>query len=185
MSALTRPAITLKLQHGSLGLRLACVLVGTAILTLSSYIEVPMIPVPMTMQTFAVALIGALYGWRLGAATVAAWLVEGAMGAPVFAGGTAGLPVFVGPTAGYLLSFPVAAALVGWLTEQGWNGSRPLLAFVAMLCGNAFSLVCGGVWLALLVGPQQALMLGVAPFVIGGIVKSALGAATMRAFGRA
>jgi len=184
MNTLTRPAITVRLQQGSVGLRLACVLAGTAILTLSSYIEVPMIPVPMTMQTFAVTLIGALYGWRLGAATVAAWLVEGAMGAPVFAGGAAGLPVFIGPTAGYLLSFPLAAALTGWLTEQGWNGTRPLLAFGAMLCGNVLCLVGGGVWLALLAGPEKALMLGVAPFVLGGIVKSALGAATMRAFWR-
>jgi len=176
------PAIQLRLQQASLGFRLAAVLVGTAILALSSYIEVPMIPVPMTMQTFAVTLIGAVYGWRLGAATVAAWLLEGAVGLPVLAGGAAGLPYFAGWTAGYLISFPFAAALVGWLAERGWNGSRPLLAFAAMLAGNAFTLALGGAWLAVLAGPEKAVMLGVAPFVIGGIVKSALGAATMRAF---
>lgn len=178
------PAITFKLRHGSIGLRLAAVVVGTALLTLSSYIEVPMIPVPMTMQTFAVTLLGALYGWRLGAATVVAWLIEGASGLPVFAGGAGGLPYLLGPTAGYLISFPFAAALVGWLVEHGWNGTRPLLAFAAMLLGNAVSLLLGAEWLAVFVGLEKALTLGVAPFVLGGIVKSALGAATLRALVR-
>lgn len=180
----TKPAISLKLQQGSLGLRLAAVVAGTAILTLSSWIEVPMIPVPMTMQTFAVTLIGALYGWRLGAATVAAWLVEGAMGMPVFAGGAGGLPVFAGPTAGYLLSFPISAGLVGWLVERRWNGSRLVLAFAAMLLGNAVSLALGAEWLAVFAGAEKALVLGVAPFALGAVVKSALGAATLKALTR-
>ena len=184
MSAASSTAITLRLRHGSLGLRIAAVIVGTAILTLSSYIEVPMFPVPMTMQTFAVTLVGALYGWRLGALTIMAWLLEGAVGLPVLAGGMGGLPYFAGPTAGYLLSFPLAGALVGWLVEQGWNGRRPLLAFAAMLLGNALCLVLGGAWLAMLVGPEKAVTLGVAPFVIGALVKSALGAATLRALVR-
>jgi biotin transport system substrate-specific component len=178
------PTISVRLQDGSLALRLAAMIAGTAILTLSSYIEVPMIPVPMTMQTFAVTLVGALYGWRLGAATIAAWLLEGALGMPVFAGGAGGLPYLAGPTAGYLLSFPLAGALVGQLVEQGWNGRAPLLAFTAMLLGNLLCLVMGGAWLALLVGPEKAVMLGVAPFVIGAIVKSALGAATLKALTR-
>jgi len=184
MSTLAKPAITVKLEQASPALRLVCVLIGTAILALSSYIEVPMFPVPMTMQTFAVTLIGALYGWRLGAATVVAWLLEGAAGLPVLAGGSTGLPYFAGWTGGYLFSFPFAAALTGWLAQRGWNGSRPLLAFAAMLSGNALCLLFGGAWLALLIGPDKALMLGVTPFVAGGIVKSALGAATMRAFAR-
>lgn len=177
-------ALHLKLQNGSLGLRIAAVLAGTALLALSSYIEVPMIPVPMTMQTFAVTLIGALYGWRLGAATVVAWLVEGALGAPVFAGGAGGLPYFAGPTAGYLISFPISAALVGWLVQRGWDGRRPLFAFVAMLLGNAVSLALGAEWLAVFVGGEKAVMLGVVPFLLGALVKSALGAATLRAFVR-
>lgn len=115
----------LRLQERTLALRIAAVIAGTALLALSSYITVPMLPVPITMQTFAVTLIGALYGWRLGAVTVLAWMAEGAMGLPVFANGTSGFIVFAGPTAGYLLTFPVMAALTGWLAERGWNGQRP------------------------------------------------------------
>jgi biotin transport system substrate-specific component len=177
-------ALHLRLRNGSIWIRLLAVLAGTAILALSSYIEVPMVPVPLTMQTFAVTLIGAFYGWRLGAATVVAWLVEGALGAPVFAGGFGGLAYFAGQTGGYLLSFPIAAGLVGWLVERGWNGRHPLLAFAAMLLGNAVSLALGAEWLAVYIGTQKALMLGVMPFVLGGIVKSALGAATLRALVR-
>lgn len=147
----------------------------------SSYVIVPMLPVPMSMQTFAVTLIGALYGWRLGALTVFAWLLEGALRLPVFAGGASGLARFVGPTGGYLLVFPFAAALVGWLLEKGWNCSRLVLAFAAMLLGNALCLAGGAAWLSVLIGVDKAIALGVAPFVLGGVVKSALGAAALKA----
>lgn len=160
------------------------VLFGTAILTVSSYIQVPMFPVPMTMQTLAVTLVGALYGWRLGAATITAWLLEGAVGLPVLAGGAGGLAYFAGPTAGYLFAFPLAGAATGWLVEKGWSGKRLPLAFGAMLLGNAICLAGGAAWLAILAGPEKAFALGVAPFVVGGIVKSALGAATLKAIRR-
>ncbi len=173
---ITSPAV--RLQDSSPALRAAAVIAGTGILALSSHIAVPMIPVPMTMQTLAVTMIGALYGWRLGAVTILAWLAEGAAGLPVLAGGLAGLPYFVGPTAGYLLAFPLAAALVGWLTQHGWP--RLLPAFAAMLLGNALCLVLGAAWLATLGGPEKAVLMGVTPFLLGGIVKSALGAAMLR-----
>lgn len=169
------------LQGRSIGVQAAAVVLGTAILALSSYIEVPMVPVPITMQTFGVTLIGALYGWRLGAATVAAWLVEGAVGLPVLAGGASGIVHFFGPTAGYLFAFPVVAALTGWLAERGWNGSRPLLAFVSMMLGNILCLAIGGAWLAFGIGLEKAIEFGVAPFLIGGFLKSALAAAVLRA----
>ena len=98
------------LQNRSAAWQAVAVLLGTLFLTLSSYIVVPMVPVPMTMQTFAVTMVGALFGWRLGAATIIAWLVEGAIGFPVLAGGTGGLFAFMGPTAGYLFAFPAAGA---------------------------------------------------------------------------
>src|SRR5690606_18310766 len=148
---------------------------------LSSHIEVPMVPVPVTMQTLAVTLVGALYGWRLGTVTVLAWLAEAAAGLPVLAGGAGGIAYMMGPTAGYLAGFPVAAAAVGWLAEQGWNGRRPLLAFAAMLLGNALCLAIGAAWLASLVGLEKAIAAGVVPFVLGGVLKSALGAAMLRA----
>jgi len=170
----------LDLQHRPLLWQVAAVVLGTAMLALSSYIEVPMVPVPITMQTFAVTLLGALYGWRLGMVTVIAWLAEGAAGFPVLAGGAAGAHHFVGPTAGYLFAFPLSAALTGLLAEKGWNGRRPLLALLSMALGNVACLAVGGLWLAAMIGLEKALLLGVVPFLVGGALKSALGAAILR-----
>lgn len=177
------PALNpLRLQERPLLWQVAAVGIGTLLLTLSSWIEVPMIPVPITMQTFAVTLVGALYGWRLGALTVVAWLGEAASGMPVLAGGAGGIAPFAGPTAGYLFAFPVVAALVGWLVERGWNAERITLAFAAMLIGNGLCLAIGAVWLAGIVGFETAIALGVTPFIVGGVLKSALAAATLRLF---
>jgi biotin transport system substrate-specific component len=157
----------------------ALVLLGTAVLSASSYVSIPLQPVPVSMQTFAVLMVGALYGWRLGGLTVLAWLLQGAAGLPVLAGGAGGLAHFFGPTAGYLLAFAPAAALMGWLAECGWDGARPLRAFAAMLAGAALILLLGGTWLAALVGPAKAWQLGVQPFLLGDVLKSAMGAATL------
>ena len=159
--------------------RAILVLVGAFLLAVSSYIAIPMIPVPITMQTFAVTTIGAVYGWRLGAFTVIVWLVLGMLGLPVFAGGGAGLSHFFGPTAGYLLAFPVAAAATGWLVGQGWNGKRPGFAFAAMLIGNLICLAIGGTWLSTQVGLQVAISSGFAPFLPGALIKSGMGAAVL------
>lgn len=161
--------------------KVLAVLFGTLVLTASSHVSVPMVPVPMTMQTLAVTLVGALYGWRLGGLTILVWLAQGALGLPVFAGGTGGLARFLGPTGGYLLAFPVAGALTGWLVERGWHDGRVVLAFAAMLIGNALCLLLGGAWLAAMVGVQKAIAVGVAPFVLGGVLKSVLGAALLKA----
>ncbi|MBZ9707412.1 biotin transporter BioY [Mesorhizobium sp. ESP7-2] len=180
-----RPSFSpLRLQQRSLAWQAGAVVLGTLFLALSSYIEVPMVPVPVTMQTFAVTLIGALYGWRLGAVTIAAWLVEGAVGFPVLAGGAAGIQHFVGPTGGYLFAFPITGALVGWLAERGWNGNSVLLTFVAMLLGNLACLALGTAWLAVMIGAEKAITFGFLPFIVGGLLKSALGAATLMALPR-
>ncbi|MER9345976.1 biotin transporter BioY [Mesorhizobium sp. M0239] len=171
----------LRLQDRSLAWQVGAVVLGTLFLALASYIEVPMVPVPVNMQTFAVTLIGALYGWRLGALTIVAWLVEGAIGLPVLSGGVGGASYFVGPTGGYLFAFPLVGALVGWLAERGWNGKRVMLAFVAMLLGNLACLVLGTAWLAIMIGAEQAVAFGFLPFIVGGLLKSALGAATLMA----
>lgn len=164
----------------ALGWKIAAVIFGSLFLTLSSYIEVPMVPVPVTMQTFAVALVGALYGWRLGGITIVTWLIQGAIGLPVLAGGAAGAHHFVGPTAGYLFAFPIAGIAVGWLAEHGWNGHRAWLAFAGMLIGNALCLVVGAAWLAVLIGLEQAVMAGIVPFLIGAVLKAGLGAVTLK-----
>ena len=162
----------------------AAVFAGTIFLAAASYVEVPLVPVPVNLQTLAVTLVGALYGWRLGALTVLAWLAEAAMGMPVLSGGAAGAHHFVGPTAGYLFAFPLAAALTGWLAEQGWSGQRPILAFVSMILGNAVCLALGAMWLAVSIGLNDAFTFGVFPFLVGGLFKSALGAALLYALFR-
>lgn len=172
----------LKLNQRSITWQIMAVIAGTLLLTLSSYIEVPIVPVPMTMQTYAVVLIGALYGWRLGAITVLAWLAQALAGLPVLAGGSGGSLAFIGSTAGYLFAFPVAAALVGWLAERGWNGRRIGLAFMAMLAGHAICLLFGAMWLATLIGLEPAIAAGVTPFLLGAVLKSALAAATLKVF---
>jgi biotin transport system substrate-specific component len=174
----------LNIHSRSLVWQLGAVVAGTVFLAASSYVEVPMIPVPMTMQTFAVALVGALYGWRLGAITIIAWLLEGALGLPVLAGGAAGFQHFLGATGGYLFAFPISGAVAGWLAERGWNGKRPVLAFLGMLASNATCLALGGTWLAVMIGAEQALTFGVTPFLLGAVLKSVLGAAVLMAMDR-
>jgi biotin transport system substrate-specific component len=165
----------------SVAFKLIALVAATALLTVSSKVQVPMLPVPMTLQTLAVTLIGALYGWRLGSLAVIAWLVEGGLGLPVFAGAAAGLPYLFGPTGGYLLSFPLVAMVVGLLCERGWGGKQVVWAFGAMLIGNALCLAIGATWLAFFTGAERAFSLGVAPFVLGGLSKSVLGAALLKA----
>lgn len=159
--------------------QLALVLGGTAVLAASSYVSIPMQPVPVSLQTFAVLMVGALYGWRLGGLTVLAWLLEAAVGMPVLAGGKGGLAHFFGPTAGYLLAFPLGAVLMGWLAARGWDGAHPLRAFWAMLLCTTLILLLGGAWLGAMIGAAKGWQLGVAPFLVGDVVKSALGAATL------
>lgn len=157
---------------------------GSLALTLSSYIEVPMVPVPVTMQTLAVAMVGALLGRKLGMLTVMAWLAQAMAGLPVLAGGAGGIHHFAGPTAGYLVAFPIMAWMTGWLAERGWNGLRPWRAFLGMVAANLLCLALGGIWLASLVGPMQAVALGVTPFLIGAVLKSGLGAALLAVLAR-
>jgi Uncharacterized conserved protein len=170
------------LRLSSLAQKGLAVVLGSAILTASSYAEVPMLPVPMTLQTLAVGLIGAVYGWQLGAITVLAWLGEAFFGLPVLAGDhLGGITAFAGQTGGYLMAFPFAAALTGLLAAR----SKGLgLSFVSMLLAHALCLIGGAAWLALLIGPEKAFAFGVTPFVLGSLVKSALGAALIKALPR-
>jgi biotin transport system substrate-specific component len=164
--------------------KLAAVVLGAVLLALSSYLAIPMVPVPITLQTLAVTLIGALYGWRLGALTIIVWLVAGALGLPVLSDGSSGIQKFMGATAGYLFAFPLAGALTGWLVaDRGWNGSRFMLAFLAMLAGTALCLLFGATWLAFNIGVEKALVHGVLPFIVGGILKSLAGAIVLKVIG--
>ena len=101
---------------------ISLVLFGTLLLALSSKVQVPFWPVPMTMQTFIVFIIGMAYGWKLAFFTLVAYLLEGALGLPVFAKG-GGLLYLTGPTAGYLYGMTIAAGVIGALAELGHNNS--------------------------------------------------------------
>ena len=158
------------------------VALGTALLALSAKINLPLPYVPMTLQTLVVLMIGAAYGWRLGTATVMAFLAEGAIGLPVFAGPVGGLAPLLGPTAGYLAGFVAAAFITGWLSERGWDRSVPRL-FVAMGLGHIVILAAGFAWLAfgMKLGVEKAWLVGIAPFVAASVIKNALGAALVPA----
>ena len=158
------------------------VALGTALLALSAKINLPLPYVPMTLQTLVVLMIGAAYGWRLGSATVIAYLAEGAIGLPVFAGPVGGLAPLLGPTAGYLAGFVAAAFITGWLSERGWDRSVPRL-FVAMGLGHIVILAAGFAWLAfgMKFGVEKAWLVGIVPFVAASVIKNALGAAIVPA----
>ncbi len=156
-------------------------IVGTVLLTVSAKIQVPFWPVPMTMQTMVVLLIGMAFGARLGAATVALYLLEGAFGLPVFAGTPEkgiGLAYIMGPTGGFLVGFVVAAAVVGWLAERGFGRSL-ITTLVAMIVGSSLIYLFGVSWLATLIGWDQALALGVTPFLAGAALKIVLATALL------
>lgn len=164
-------------------LRCALALLGTLAIALSSKIEVPFYPVPMTMQTMTILLIAAVYGGRLGFATVALYLMEGALGLPVFSGTPErgiGLAYMAGPTGGYLLGFLLAAGLVGWFAER--RAGKALLPLAGMMAvGLAVVYAFGATWLATFVGWDKAFTLGVMPFVLGDALKIALAAAFVKA----
>ncbi len=164
----------------SVGRKTVLFFAATIVLAVSSWIEVPMVPVPMTLQTLAVVLVGAAFGAKLGFLAVAAWLAEGAIGLPVLAGGAAGAHHFAGPTAGYLFAFPLMAYLVGLCAERGWTGHRLVPTFAVMLGGHALCFALGWAWLGVLIGAEPAFTHGVAPFLLGALVKSALAAALLR-----
>jgi biotin transport system substrate-specific component len=155
---------------------IALAIAGSLLLTLSAKLQIPFWPVPMTMQTFVVLVIGMAFGWRLGAATVALYLVEGALGLPVFAGTPErgiGLAYMAGPTGGYLAGFLAAAVLCGRLAERGWDRD-PWRTALAMTAGHLLILFLGWAWLATLVGPQKAYLTGVAPFYAATVAKTLL-----------
>jgi biotin transport system substrate-specific component len=162
---------------------------GVALLTLSAKVKVPFYPVPVTMQTLAVLLIGAGLGWRLGAATVGLYLLHGLVGAPVFANtppAAAGPLYFMGPTTGFLIGMLVSAAIAGFAVERGLARSLPRL-FGALLLAQAMVFALGFLWLALGpigLGAARTWAAAVQPFLLGDLLKTAIAAAAIAAVGR-
>lgn len=137
-------------------------------------------PIPITGQSFAVLLTGALLGPRLGAAAVIAYLIEGAAGLPFFAGGGSGVARFFGPTGGYLVAFPAAAYVTGAFAEHGWD-KQYLSAVAAMAIGSVVILFGGWVWFTVttMTLPDVAFKMTVWPFLPGDVIKIALAAAVL------
>ena len=169
----TKPSLRLARNAG-------LAVIGALALALSAKIQVPFTAVPMTLQTLVVLALGAAFGARVAAATVALYLIEGLLGLPVFAGAIAGPAYMIGPTGGFLAGFLVAATLIGLLAERGWDRSWVWLTG-AMTLGHIAIFALGFAWLAILIGPEKAFALGVAPFALPTIVKTLLATALVGA----
>ena len=160
----------------------AIVLAASLALWASAKLSIPIGPVPISMQTLVVLVLGAALGPRLGALAVLAYLAEGAAGLPVFAGTPEkgiGLAYMVGPTGGYLVGFVVAAFAVGALARRRWDRSF-LAATALMLVGHAIVFAFGLLWLGTVIGwDQPVVALGLTPFLIGTLAKSLVGAAVL------
>jgi biotin transport system substrate-specific component len=163
-------------------MRSGALVIGFSLLTaLAAQIAIPTAwsDVPITGQTFAVLLTGALLGSRLGALALIAYLIEGASGLPFFAAGGSGLArLTVSPWAGYLWAYPVAAFMTGWLAERGWD-RRYLKAAAAMAIGSLAILLGGMLWRLGFMSFEQAFVTGVVPFLPGDAIKIALAAAVL------
>lgn len=151
------------------------VLGGSLLIALAAQLQIvlPFSPVPVTGQTFAVLLLAALYGSKRGPATVITYITLGVLDLPVFAGGAAGMTRLLGPTAGYLIGFVVAAFVVGWLSERGWD-RKPWTTAVSMVFGNIVIYIVGITWLSRFIGWEAVLGAGVLPFIAGDGLKIAL-----------
>ncbi len=162
--------------------KVVLVVLGTALLALSSKFKVPFYPVPMTMQTFIVLTLGMALGWRMAGATVLLYLAEGAIGLPVFAGTPEkgiGLTYMMGGTGGYLIGFLLAAPLCGWLAERGWDRNSTTTA-ATMLLGSITIYVPGVLWLGALFGWDKPILeWGLFPFLLGDLAKLALASAVL------
>jgi biotin transport system substrate-specific component len=153
------------------------VVTASLLLSLSAKIHIPMYPVPMTMQTFMVVLVGAVLGARRGASAVLLYLGQGLMGWPVFSGTPErgiGLAYMMGPTGGYLLGFLLAAILVGVLAERGF-GKTYVSSFTLFLFGQLIIFAVGLSWLSILIGFESAVTLGLTPFLLAATLKLLLG----------
>ncbi len=142
--------------------------------------NVPFSPVPITGQTFAVILSGALLGSRRGSLAIVAYLLEGISGFPVFAQAQFGIIHLFGPTGGYLMGFIPAAFISGYLVEHGW-GKTFLSTVGIMLLGSCVIFICGITWLAFVPGIDNVLLMGFYPYITGAVMKIMLAAIIYRA----
>ena len=172
--------VPLRLAGRPLALKATVLVLGVAFLTASSWVQVPMWPVPMTMQTFAVLMVGALCGWRLGVATVAAWLAL-SVAFPLLSEFKT-LPMVI-TTSGYLAAFVVMAGFVGYMAERGWT-ARVIPAFLVLLVAEVICFALGVGYLGSVIGYDKAVEYGLTPFIVGDLIKTVLAVALLTAFRR-
>lgn len=185
MTTLNQPstAFTRSLASSSRTVKVAAVVFGSLLIAAATQIEVPFIPVPMTMQTFAVLLVGLLFGARLGAAAVLTYLAEAAIGLPVLSGAANMAMLVAKPaTTGYLVGFVGAAFVAGLIAER--TGGRLWGTALAALAGEVVLMALGVAFLAYLIGAEKAVTFGFLPFVLGDLLKIVLAVAVARGVGR-
>lgn len=161
------------------------VVLGVALIAISSKFKVPLWPnpTPVTLQTLAIFTLSAAYGSRLAVATLAAYLITGALGMPVFTGTPEkglGLAYMAGPTGGYLAGFLVMAWITGLAADRGW-GKNAFKLGGAMLTGEFIMLTMGALWMGYLFGSDKIIAWGVGPFIVSDLVKLAIAAAIVPA----
>jgi len=158
-------------RRGVLVRDICLVLASSAFVALAAQVRVPLAPVPLTTQDFAVVLVGATLGMRRGFLALIAYLVEGLLGLPVFAGLSAGPAHLLGFTGGYLMAFPLAAGLMGLAADRGWTrkiGS----CLLAVAAANVLILTMGVTWTSILLGNTTAIAVGLLPFAIWNPIKA-------------
>ena len=153
---------------------LLVILLGSIILAISSKIKIPFYPVPMTMQTFVVLLIGMSFGYKIGLATISLYLIEGIIGLPVFSNSPergVGLVYFTGPTMGYLIGFLSACFLASFIkTDDNY-----FIIFTKLILSVLTIYILGVLWLGTLIGwDKPIIQLGVLPFLLAEFFKISL-----------
>lgn len=183
LSIAQRPTIVDRVFPRSLVTDVILILAGVAITALAAQVSIPLYPVPMTGQTFAVLLVAMSLGFGRGTISMISYVALGAAGLPIFKDGASGWSF--GPTLGYLIGFVAAAAVVGWLAQLGWDKSWFKVA-IAFLAGSAVIYVFGLAWLSIFLGAVGApndfvstLNSGLVPFIYGDLVKAVAAAALL------
>jgi len=148
-------------------------IIGSFLLAISSKVQIPLTPVPVTLQTLVLLVMSMFLGWRGAVGATSLYLFQGAIGLPVFAHG-GGFIILFGPTGGYLFGFLIASLVVGYLAERGWDKSV-VLTFTSMTIGTLIIYLFGVIWLSYLKDLNTALVFGLLPFITPDILKICLG----------
>lgn len=148
-------------------------IIGSFLLAISSKVQIPLTPVPVTLQTLVLLVMSMFLGWRGAVGATSLYLFQGAIGLPVFAHG-GGFIILFGPTGGYLFGFLIASLVVGYLAEKGWDKSV-VLTFTSMTIGTLIIYLFGVIWLSYLKDLNTALVFGLLPFITPDILKICLG----------